>query len=766
MSGVDQFLVVRDSARANRIGAGGRDLCAALTASLDSAICGVVDQIGPGAYAVVAIGGYGRSELCLYSDVDLMLLHDLDDPSEVASSLFRPLWDANLRVGHAVRTVEEAGRAARDRFDTQTTQLTARLVAGRDDLFARLSNEMAAVTRARPLRRHVVRYESERRRVWPYLAMAADVKNGRGGLRTLQGFDWEGRREALIGRFSEVHGPELEEAHQVLLMVRNALHAVTGRQHDTYSVDLREAAARWLGLDVFDISSSLMNALRTVDFRASSRWPEVLDADTMPGGGDKGWRRLRGRSAAPDESAELSRDRFLGLLVSGEKGWLAIERLHQEGSLTNVLPEWELVRGLPQLAPFHEHPVDAHLRRTVVEMLSLIHGDDEHYTEVAAEVDSRDLLILAAFLHDIGKGQGGDHSRVGADIARRFCVDIGCAEGTSVFVERVVRHHLLLSETATRRDLDDPAVIGEVVGLVEDLRTLQILYLVTVADSKATGATMWSSWKAQLVKTLFVRCAAHFGADRPLGFDRNQAEAQILAKTRHQIRPTVASHLGQMPDDYVRSSTADDVLWHVELIDDLGEGPISTIGTRRIESGDVAVVIGRDRPQFRRVIAEVFAANGIDVLEARLVTRQDGIIVDSFIVRDDMTHQPVSLEKWDRTRRDAESAFAGELDAKSKVAARMEAYDRPGEGRRPIALVSTDEATGEVVVTIQCADRIGRLAEILGVLFDCGLEIRLAKLDSRGGDVIDTFHVGRDAPSPKDLEPSELANRIAWSISV
>ncbi len=767
MTIVKEFLDIREAARTLRIGGGGRDVCLALTSSLDSVISSLVEETGHrGNYSVVAIGGYGRSELCLYSDVDLMLLHDLDDPAETASSLFRPLWDANLRLGHAVRTVEEAGRAARERFDTQTTLLTSRLVAGREDLFAGFTEEMASVTRARPLRRHLVREEAQRRRESPFLVMAAEVKNGRGGLRTLQGFDWERRREALIGRFTEELGPEMGDAHEVLLMVRNGLHAAAGRQYDTYSVDLRESVASWLGIDVFDISRSLMDALRTVDFRASRSWPEILEIDAPAQKPGKVWRRFLGRPGSSEESAQQSKDEFLGLLVTGEKGWLDIERLHQEGLLSGNLPEWDVIRGLPQLAPFHEHPVDAHLRRTVVEMLRLINGADGHYSAIAGELDSDDVLLLTAFLHDIGKGQGGDHSTIGADIARRFCGDLGCSEEATTLIEKAVRCHLLLSETATRRDLDDPAVIDEVVGLVGDLRVLQVLYLLTAADSTATGSTMWSVWKAQLVKSLFIRSAAHFGAERPLGFDRIEAESQVLAKTVPERRAVVESHLDQMPDDYVRSSSVDDVVWHVDLIEGLCEEVRSAIGTRRGGAADVAVVIGRDQPRFRRVVAEAFAANGIDVLEARLVTRGDGLIIDTFIVRDDMTNRPVSRAKWDRTRLDTESALAGELDTESKVVARMEAYQRPGEGRRPMARVSTDQATGDVVVTIQCADRIGRLAEILGVLFDCGLEIRLAKLDSRGGELVDTFHVGSHAISSQEIESGRLEDRIAASISV
>ncbi len=152
--------------------------------------------------AVVALGGYGRGELSLYSDVDLMLLHDVGDAAAAAADLFRPLWDAKLRVGHSVRTVREASDAARERFDTQTTLLTSRLVAGSEELFEQLMAAVTRVTRARPLRRYLVDAERNRRAEAPYRLMAVDIKTGRGGLRALQGFEWERRRQELIGKFS------------------------------------------------------------------------------------------------------------------------------------------------------------------------------------------------------------------------------------------------------------------------------------------------------------------------------------------------------------------------------------------------------------------------------------------------------------------------------------------------------------------------------------------------------------------------------------
>jgi [protein-PII] uridylyltransferase len=732
-------------------------VCGELTRSLDEGISGLIDA-GSRPVAVVALGGYGRGELSPYSDVDLMLLHDLDDVADLAGELFRPLWDAKLKVGHSTRTVKEAAAAARERFDTQTTLLTARLIAGSGDLFDTLRAEISTVTRARPMRQHLVAAERSRREETPFLVMAADVKNGRGGLRTLQGFDWERRREELIGRFSSDPDPEESEAHETLLRVRNALHVAAGRAHDLFSPELREPVARWLGRDPFQMATDLVAAMQTVDRLAEKRWPEVAD-DRPRALGRRIWSRISGQTKPLGGRTTPNVDQFVSMLQAGEQGRIAFERLREDGALDDVLPEWEMVRNLPQIEAFHEHPVATHLWRTVHEMMELTEGED-HFGRVAAELDQPDLLPLIAFLHDIGKGHQEDHAVVGDEIARAFCQRIGMDPAATNLVAESVRLHLLLPQAATRRDLDDPSVIDDVAGQVGSLQLLQVLYLLTVADSRATGPSMWTEWKATLVSTLFLRCATRFGGQRP-AHDAGSTRSEVLDSIDETGRREAASHLDGMPDDYQRSTGAADVLWHLGLISDL-EG-LSELGVRPDKPYDTAVVVGPAIPLRRRVVAAAFAANGIDVLEARLHTREDGMVIDSFQVRDDRTKTRVPAERWSRVGADIEAGLSGELDTASKVATRAAAYPEPsGSVEKPSARASYDGASGDLVVTIKCSDRIGRLAEILSVLSECGLEIRLAKLDSRQGEVIDTFHVD----STGDIDDlSELESRIAGAMA-
>jgi [protein-PII] uridylyltransferase len=757
LESLNDFIDLRDRIREKRIGHGGHEVCDALASTLDKAIANLLPDAS--GMAAVAIGGYGRGELSPFSDVDLMLLHDVDDAADAAATLFRPLWDAGLRVGHAVRTVKEAAAAARERFDTQTTLLTSRLIAGDEALFSQLGEEITAVTKARPLRRHLVEEERARRADSPFLLMASDVKVGRGGLRTLHGFEWERRREELIGKFL----PDTESAEsgprENLLRIRNALHAVTGRPHDTFSPELREPVARWLGLDTMETARLLVESLTVVDRLASKRWPEVLE-ETSPRR-RRVWPRRQMEKPSIDTTKVPGLADLVTVLGAGERGRVAFHDLWGAGLLADVLPEWEVVESLPQIVPFHEHPVAAHLWRTVDEMKALV-GSEGHYAGVASEVDADDVLTLSAFLHDIGKGHGGNHAVVGADIARAVCDRLAVDWEKTRLITEAVRHHLLLAVTATRRDVDDPAVIDEVAAKLGDLRLLQVLYLLTVADSKATGPGMWNEWKEVLVRTLFVRCATRFGADRPVetGVDIDDVLSSV-ASDRH---PEVTAHIAGMPAEYLRSVGVEDVVWHVDLISSVS-GP-ARIDVRPGSPFETAVVVGPARSGFRRLVAGAFAANGVDVLEARLLTRSDGMVVDTFRVRDDRTGESIPPDRWEKLESDIEEGLGGEADPLSKAAARAAAYPEPGSAiGAPKAAASFDPASGDLVLTVKCSDRIGRLAEILTVLGDCGLDIRLAKLDSRAGEIVDTFHVTTDTVSDEPRALSELGDRIAGAIT-
>ncbi len=775
-----------------RIGDGGVDVCDRLTAALDDAVVGLVPDPGLGA-AVVAVGGYGRGEQCLCSDVDLMLLHERPDPEPLIRQLLYPLWDAHLKVGHAVRTVAECRTAADEDFDTLTSLLSVRLLAGDSDLYDRLLGTLADLLRRRPLTPTLVARERERRTRDPWPVMSADVKEGRGGLRTHQSFWWERRRAELLGLTVDVADPAEEQARRTLLAVRNALHAVSGRAMDRFVVDLRDRAGAWLGTDAYGISSELMRALDRGDRLADRRWPDLhVEQDPLVGFGRRLFAQVKSRfspgdghaadgvlalavraagrrqgpffepreeeairRAGPASWTAADRAAFVTLLAAGHRGRTVFGRLEDLGWVDREIPEWSAVATAPQLAPFHDHPVGTHLWRTVTEMRSLLDpaGPDDG---IAAELESTEELFLAAFFHDIGKARGGDHATVGAELAEGFLRRHGFGASTIATVVDAVRHHLLLSETATRRDLADPRVIDEVAALVGDLRRLRVLYLLTIADLRATGTTMWTSWRASLLERLYekVREAVEAGGAAPATPD---VDAVVARAPSAFDRRTIEEHVAAMPPDYLTTTGPDEVLSHLAAARSL-RGPSAVIPDPD-DPGRV-LIAGRDRAGFLVAVTRTFTANGVAVLDARLRTREDGIALDTFHVADDRTGEPPPPERWDRVAADLEAALEGRVDLRPAIRHRVEAY-RPAGPTSPTEVRVRREGR-YTTVEVRAPDRIGLLAEIVEALHGEGLDIHLARIDTMGGVARDVFYTRRvgGVPIVVEAELSALRRRL------
>ena len=792
MSPLEGFLETRRRLRAKATGDGGLGTCAVLTTALDSSIEHLFSEVGDDS-AVVALGSYGRGELCLWSDVDLMLLHAGADADRLAKAVFYPLWDANLKVGHSVRTVRECGAAARERIDSMTSLLSARLVAGEPSLMAELEKELARVASGRPLGPHLAVLERERRRKEPYPVMAADVKSGRGALRTYQALGWERRRADLLGRAREDETVEERAARSTLLAVRNGLHASEGRAFDLYDFDVREPVARWLNRDVATVSRNLCRALQLGDRLAEKRWPDLLSSgDPVARLGRRvlvrvGRRRGAGAGqtvgplgaavnmavgragasadaehwahlAGPSQGSwpESERRALLDLIVAGEPGRVVFGRLEEAGWVRRNFPEWEAISAMPQLAPFHEHPVDAHLWRTTDEMIGLMREPDAIGAEIVADLDpAEELLLLSAFLHDIGKGVDGDHSEQGAGVAAGFLERAGFAPSTIEPVTAAVRHHLLLARTALRRDIASPEVIDEVAGAVGEIEILQILYLLTIADSRATGRTMWSEWKETLLRQLYLRVAARleYGAAEP-----PVIEAETVARlTMGRVRPeTVDQHLAMLPADYAVATEPGEVVRQLEVVSELVEQTVLSVS----DSGEQVLVVGHDRRGFLLSVCRAFAANGIGVHDARLYTRADGVVIDVFEVRDDRTGAAVGPDRWARVQTTLAGPEPDGLAVRDMVRQRAAAYD---SGRQmPVTVRPRPELPQlNTVLEVRATDRVGLLVDVVEALYAEGLDLHLARIDTRANQAIDVLHVSRSgAPIRDGDELAGLCRRL------
>lgn len=737
-----------------------------LSELFDAAVAG--HRGGPAGFALVAVGGYGRRELSPQSDIDVVLLTaGRADPAEVAQALWYPVWDEGLKLGHAVRSVAEAVDLAASDLDTATSMLAVRHVAGDPALTADLAERTSAMWRKRAPKwlaqlSASVRNRHARAGDAAFL-LEPDVKDGRGGLRDVHAVHWaEAARSVML----DGDDAAFTDAYAVLLDARVELHRRTGRRGDILLLQEQDAVAAALGYpDADAFMRRFSEAARTIAWRSDEVWERVdasltasvagslagrfrrermvapgvvlrqgqlvltdldLDPDAEGAGGTAGVDPLlvlRVAVAAATEGVRIersslqrlvevaqplpepwpaeARELFTELWRAGPAAIDVVESLDQVGLWRLVLPEWDTVRSKPQRNAYHTFTVDRHLCQTAVNAGAMADG-----------MDRPDLLVVGALLHDIGKGLPGDHTEVGmvvvADMGARMGFD---ADDIAVLVD-MVRHHLLLPDVATRRDLADDDTILHVAEMVGSQTTLKLLGALTEADSAATGPAAWNDWKKGLVRKL-VRRTSH-----------------VLA----------GGEMADMGDDTFPTAT---------------QRQRMAAGTTVVEvDDDTLTVIAPDQPGLFGRVAGVLALAGMDVLGAD-VWSHDGMALEVFKVA-----SPADPERaWGAVRRDLEPALAGQFALTARLAARARANPRSGSAlpgvATPAVRIDNDMTRSATVIEVVADDAVGLLATIGQTLTELGLDIRSAKVQTLGPQVVDTFYV-TDASGAKVTDDAHL----------
>lgn len=687
--------------------------------------------------ALVAVGGYGRSELAPHSDLDVVLVHDdAVEPGEWSARLWYPLWDSGTRIDHAVRSTSQVLEQAAADLRVALGLLDTRHLAGDPNLTLRLRTAVLAQWRrdARLRLDELRELVGARNRRQGELAHASvpDLKESEGGLR-----DATVLRGLVASWLVDVPHTDLERSRQTLLDVRDALHGVTGRPGDRIApevwpelaaaLDLPDALAaqqqvRLLGRRITHLSHLTWRRAEAVLRRpatgvrrprletvargvALSHEEVVLDRDAEPGrdpllllraaaeAAERGAvlspatasRLARDGAALPDPWPAEARDLFVRLLAAGP-GLLPVwETLEETGALGAVLPEWERVRLLPHASVVHRFTVDRHLVETCVEAAALIR-----------QVSRPDVLMVAALLHDIGKGELGEHCVVGAPIARRIATRMGFGAREIELIGTLVRWHLLLPEVATSRDLEDPATLAEVVARIEDREALTLLATLTEADARATSEQAWSRWRAGLVADLVRRVVGELGGPphpHPLSAEAMEIPAASLAD----------------PDRVA-----------LQVIEQ--------------EDGSEVVVVSGDRVGLLADAAAMLAAQRVGVRAARAWT-QEG------------PHGSFGVSTWQVAERGLDPAVLRQrLEAVVRgaddVAGLLGRLGRPVRGGPdPQVVVHHGASVEATVLEVRSEDRPGLVHLVCRVLAGLRLSVRSAHVSTLGPQAVDVFYV-------------------------
>jgi len=713
--------------------------------------------------ALAAVGGYGRGELSPGSDLDILFIHSGRVSSEKLKALVNevlyPLWDTKS-VDHSVRTRSETRDAAISDLRVATGLLDIRLITGNADLVANVQSDALELWRknAKENLQELHKSLQERHTRAGELAylLEPDLKEARGGLRDIQAL----RAIALSGAVT-VPLEKISWAESTLNNVRESLHIASGRGKDRLLFQEQDKVADLLKYtDADAMMGDVARAARSVDYLLDYTWhtlehkgkdglgrilkrPRVatvaknvsasnreividpftsFNEDPVVGLRAAATAAQLGLPLSLDTCTELSealkkgegvlsnpwpreaRELLIALIGAGEAMVGIFEILDQEEIIFHWIPEWMSVRSLPQRNALHRHTVDRHMVETAV-----------HAAALTRKVQRPDLLLFAALFHDIGKGTQEDHSERGVRLIEPIAQRIGFDAKDIEVLKNLVLHHLLLSSTATRRDLDDPATIASVVSVIPDVNTLELLHALSIADGEATGSAGWSEWKATLVNDLVQRVKrAMAGAE--VAQQPEVSQEQIAQAEKGVLRVTLEEH----------------------------------------SSGYAVEVISPDKPGLLSIVAGVFNISRLDVKSARTKTLGNSAVMYWIV-----TPEPHAPEITDTKLHELiAAALVDSKDVEEKLFARAAAYASIPTIPVPDPEVEifTDAATDATVIEVRSHDRPGLLFRIGAAITQSKIDIRSAIVTTLGAEAIDTLYVTELTGGPLS---SERANEVA-----
>ena len=704
--------------------------------------------------ALVAVGGYGRAELAPYSDLDVVLVADEGvELGEVAERVWYPMWDSGSRLDHSVRSFPEMVATADADLKVALGLLDLRHLAGDPNLTLRLRATMLTGWRRRartrlPELREMVRARHDLLGELAHLSVP-DLKESEGGLRDATALN------ALVASWLvDVPHADLERCRGALLNVRDVLHATAGRATDRIAPELwgelseglglaDDAAAqrhvRELGRRITHLSRLTWRRVDGVLARpgstrgvrrpvldtlspgiALSAGEVVLDATARPA--DDALLLLRAAALAAEHDAALgpataarlvrecpplpdpwpssARHLFVRLLASG-RGLLPVwETLDETGALAGILPEWERIRMLPHASSIHRFTVDRHVVETCIEASALIR-----------DVARPDVLMAAALLHDIGKGGLTEHSVAGEPLARGIAARMGFDHKAVDLVGTLVRWHLLLAETATTRDLDDPATVQHVAERLRTPEAAEMLAVLTEADARATSTKAWSTWRSGLIRGLGRRVLAELGPGQAAA-PPPPADVDVPA---------------------------------------LDPGAV-TVDVEPSDGGSTVRFVALDRVGLLADAAAVFALQRTSVRAAHAWSQQEyGVSV--WEVAEEHPDPAVLRQRF-------EAIAAGRVDPGERL--------RPATSSTlaPTVVVRPEASAQATVLEVRATDRPGTVHLVCAALARLGLAVRSAHVDTLGPQAVDVFYVQEEAAGAlSDERAAKAAHAVRSAIT-
>ncbi|MCP3943547.1 MAG: [protein-PII] uridylyltransferase [Desulfobacteraceae bacterium] len=801
-------------------------------------------------FALIALGGYGRKEQCLHSDIDLLILFDKKVPMEVEAfiqELLYPLWDARFEVGYAVRNIKECTQMSFERFDILTTILDARFICGASLVYSSFMEKFRSRLSGKRLKNtlnYLLEHGENRLKNFgdsTYL-VAPNLKSGFGGLRDYHTLLWYAKIKSNIkfrrdleyyGFLSHFEYANLKDCLAYIWDIRNLLHHITRRKCDTLHFEYQTEMAKLLrhknktsqpDVELFlgelhgkmeflkhlnqitfeDILSNCKTRKQVTTSRPTKtkgliiknrrlyfantvailQKPDLLLKIFLESGRSKiplsieamrivsEFRHLVDKKIKTDPRCIKI---FKQTLTLSYWEFNVLTGMLSTGILEKFIPEFSAVVNKIQYNQYHLFPVDKHSIRCVQVINSFKKPGTTPitnlYAQVFKEIKNKNILLMAALLHDIGKSDPGkEHSKRGKKIAGPILDRFGFKPTEKEDILFLIQYHLLLAKSATRRDLFDEETAVSTAHAIDKIRLLRMLFLLTVADSKATGPKAWNDWTENLIKDLFLKTmgiikTGELASKKAQGLiDKKKKEVLALSKESLE-KEAIKTRLDSMSQRYLLYIPAKNILEHIDLYRNLGDRDfIWQISKKNNAKIRTVSICGRDKPGFFSKIAGIFFLNNIDIIASQAYSLGDSHILDVFKVKPprDLIFEK---EKWEKAEKDLICALDDDhfLD---KALEKIPATLTVSSGKTPETnKVRIDNRASSffTIIEVLTYDFPGLLFSVTNALYRNGLNVNVAMVGGKVDQVMDIFYV-KDINNDQKILSDERLEQIKSSI--
>jgi len=797
---------------------------------------------------IIGVGGYGRKNLAPGSDIDLLILTPYKITpriEKIFETLLYILWDLKLKVGYAVRSLEESISKSKSDNTICTSLLDARLVAGNQELWLNFQN----VFKNEILKKEKYNFfygklkEKRNRHIKmgdsSYL-VEPNIKEGKGGIRDLNTLKWISTFIYQVKDFNNLVEMEVMSKNELLVYnkaekflnnLRVMMHYYGSNNSDRLTFDLQTIISEKLGYkkhkgskaverlmkhyylyakDVSYLTKSVIERIENKNFKNNKTKIKnfLIKFNKNKNGvfefydnkinlvknlsNIKAIDIFRAYNFSAEKQLDLSTDLtnlikqnlkkiddyrnnkkanifFINILMNQNCSESILRNMNETGVLGRFIPDFGKVVAQVQHDMYHTYTVDEHTINAIGILRRINNGELESKFPLAVNVIknivSKKVLYVSLFLHDIAKGRGGNHSIIGGEVAKNLCPRFGFSADDTETVVWLIENHLLLSQVAFKRDLDEPKTIIDLKNKIQSAELLRLLYVLTVADISAVGPEIWNSWKANLLKIVYTETLIEING----GGDK-ESRAAREEKAKYKLKSLLVNWNNQFFEEYIGrfysyywTNVSTEVhLRHAKLISEADSQNLrlKVFAEPLNDQGVIEVLIYTQDHSglFARTCAGL-ALSGSTVQDARIVTSKDGMSINTFLIRlansnnksEIKSRISVLIENISKTIFEERDPNLLLKEFKNiQLPSRLDSISI-----EPRVLVDNLTSRTHTLIEINAKDKIGLLYSLANELFLMGLQVSTARISTYGVRVVDVFYV-RDITGSKIIDENKI----------